>query len=86
MSESRKTEKKERRKQLERHILAIHDFEEGQVWSWLDCGVRGTDVCSICGLRAKWGRGGQRGESYTEYESAAGVPLTLAQAARLECD
>lgn len=63
-----------------------HAMSGGQAYGWEGCGVTGTDICEICGLRHHWGRNGQNSGSFDTYETSTGEKLTLAQAARYLCD
>ena len=78
-----KTEKIEKMKQ---QIRDTHAMKDGQAWGWEGCGVKGTDVCEICGLQHAWGRNGQNTGDFDEYYTADGEKLTLAQAAKTECE
>ena len=81
------TAKKDRVDALRAKISETHDLNQvGPVWSWEACGVSGTDVCTICGLVHEWGSGGQNTGSFSEWTDSKGNSLTLAEAARLECE
>jgi hypothetical protein len=80
-------EKKARMQSLKDAISETHDMQQvGQVWSWEACGVTGTDTCTICGLSHEWGSGGQNTGSFDRYTDNRGNELTLAEAARTECE
>jgi hypothetical protein len=82
-----KNDGKLRKEELEKKIDNEHDMaDSGQTWSWEGCGAKGFEVCTICGLRHRWGRDGQNTGSYDEYLSASGETITLGQAARLKCE
>ena len=78
--------KSDRVEALKGKIEETHDMKDGQVYSWEACGVTGTDRCTICGLEHTWGNGGQNTGSFDTYADSRGNSLTLAEAARLECD
>jgi hypothetical protein len=79
--------KSERRAALEEQIFEAHDFGPwGQAWSWDACGTKSSRSCEICGLQLTSYSGGQNSADKTVWTTAAGEPLTLAQAARLACE
>ncbi len=81
-----KTEKSDRKAALEAKIEETHDMQSGQVYQWEACGICNTDTCTICGLIHEYGRNGQNTGSYDCYRDAKNNDLTLAEAARTECE
>jgi hypothetical protein len=72
--------------QLRDKISEVHNMQERYAQQWEACGVHGVDQCTICGLTHHWYRHGQNSPDDDQYEDGYGHKLTLADAARKECD
>lgn len=77
---------KDRVSKLMEEIANNHVMQSGQVYGWEACGVSGKDTCKICGLVHRWGRNGQNSGDYDEFFDSRGQKLTIAQAARTDCE
>jgi hypothetical protein len=78
---------KSRKQQLMEKIEDAHDMQQqGQAWQWEACGVHITERCDICGLTHEKYRNGQNSPDSDTWRDSKGNDLTLAEAARKDCD
>jgi hypothetical protein len=76
-----------RKQELMEKIEEAHDMQEvGQVWQWEACGIHAKERCSICGLTHDSYRNGQNSPDSDEWTDFYGNRMSLAEAARKECE
>jgi len=81
------TDTKSRKQQLEEQIAEKHEMQPvGQAYQWEACGIHTTEACEICGLTHESYRNGQNSPDRDEWNDFHGNQLSLAEAARKECE